>query len=119
MGLLSTCRDIKKIVEIMRPERKPLLWPRAKMHLFPCLTALPSSRLDTLEREKLLKGFRVKFVGVAFSLETLPALGFLAMVQQHCKSQAWAWLPLKRILSEAAHGEMQQRKVVGKSAMAA
>ena len=88
------------------------------MHLFPCLTALPSSRLDTLEREKLLKEFRVKFPGVALSLETLPALGLLAMVQQHCKSQAWAWLPLKRILSEAAYGEMQQRKVVGKSAMA-
>ena len=99
------------------PAEAPPVVASGSAHL-PLLTALPSSKLDTLEREKLLKEFRGKFPGVALSPETLPASGFLAVVQQQCRSQAWAWLPWKRILSEAACGEMQQRKVVGKRDMA-
>ena len=87
------------------------------VHL-PLLTALPLSRLDTVVRGNVLKEFRGKFPGVALSPETLPALGFLAIVQQQCRSEAWAWLTWQRILSEAACGEMQQRKVVRKRDMA-
>lgn len=82
--------------------------PAEALALF-CPAATPA-KLDMGEREKLLQQFDVSYPGAALIPETTPSLPFLQTIKAQCDKKAWAWVPWKRILSDAALFELQLRR---------
>ena len=65
-------------------------------------TTLPCSSLSSL----------VCFAAVL--QEGLWTVGFLHTVLQQCKGKAWAWIPWKKVVSEASSLDIQQRRAGAK-----
>lgn len=81
-----------------------------------CPPAPPSGPLPLLsslpvgERDALLEFFESNCPGVALTPETIPALQFLQSIHVQRQQKAWAWIPWRRILSEAALWGVQSRR---------
>ena len=109
----AMCGNLRALWKHLSPSPLPLeatppaKEPPASLALMPFGT---QSKLDVGEREKLICLFETNYPGVALVPETIPALQFLHCIQHQCQQKAWAWVPWRRVLSEAALLDMQGRK---------
>ena len=85
--------------------------PPGSSNLLPLVQPLVANcKLNDAERERLIKEFGKKYPGVCLAPSVLPSLGYLQLVQAQCTGASWGWHPWRKILSEAAVGEVQSRK---------
>ena len=77
-----------------------------------------SHRLSEVDREGMIKKFGDNYPGVHLHPGVLPALPYLQMIQQQCKTKSWAWTPWRKVLSEEAMHDVQSRRGVRKRDMA-
>ena len=97
------------------PEPEAVLVPPAPQPAAsPSLSLVPigsHAKLDVAERERLFTLFEKHYPGAVLTPESTPALQYLQCIQQQCQQKAWAWLPWRRILSDAALLDLQGRKL--------